>query len=104
MIETSKDLLFLALTICVVFFSFFLCWALYYIVMMLKRAHLAVKEVTDLVTSAKEKLERLGKLLEAVEEKIKHSASYLPLLFKGVTELIEYLKKKKEERTAKKKQ
>lgn len=88
----------------VVIFTFFICWGLYYIVMMLKRANSVFNEISGLVSSLKEKIERLGKLFDAIEEKIKHSASYLPLLFKGATELIEYLKKKKEAKAKKKKQ
>lgn len=103
MFETSKDLLFIAIGASIVVFTFFLCWALYYVVMMLKRVHEVMKEVTDVVASIKEKLDRLGGLLDAIEEKIKHSASYLPLLFKGMTELIDFFRKKKEEKIKKKK-
>jgi len=103
MLDTSKDLLFLMLSLCVVVFTFFLCWALYYITMMLKRAHLAIKEVSDLIASIKDKLDRLEGLLKTVEEKIKHSASYLPLVMKGVTELIGFVKRKKEAKEQKKK-
>jgi len=98
MFETSKDILFIAIAFCVVIFTFFFCWAFYYIVMMLKKAHSAIKEISDLIVSIKEKINRLEKLFNTVEEKIKNSASYLPLVLKGVTELTNYLKKKKERR------
>jgi len=101
MFESSKDILFVALAACIAVFTFFLCWALYYIVMMLKRAHVVVKEVSDLISSLKEKLNRVEKLFDAIEEKIKHSASYLPLVFKGITEVLEYFKKKKEDKREK---
>ena len=103
MIETSKDLLYIAIGGAVVLLTFFLCWALYYIAMILKRAHLMVKEISDLIVSIKEKLERVEQLINTIEEKIKSSASYLPLVFKGITELIGYIKKKKEGKAKKKK-
>ncbi|MFA5134480.1 MAG: hypothetical protein WC505_01675 [Patescibacteria group bacterium] len=103
MLETSKDLLFVALATCAVALTFFMCWALYYIVMMLKRAHAVVNEVSELVMSIKQKLERLERLFDAVEDKIKNSASYLPLLFKGITELVEYFKRRREEKPKRKK-
>lgn len=98
MLDTSKDLLYIVLTFCIALLTFFLCWALYYIVMMLKRGNEALTAITETVSSVKEKIERLEKLFDTIEEKVSHTASYVPLVFKGVTELIDYLKKKKEQR------
>ena len=103
MFETSKDILYLALALSAVIFTFFVCWALYYIVMMLKKTHAVINEVTGLISSIKEKLERLEGLFNSLEEKIKNSANYLPLVFKGVTELVTYLKGKKENKRKTKK-
>lgn len=103
MLETSKDLLNILIAVSVVAFTFFICWAIYYIVMMLKRAHIAIKEVTDFIASLKEKLNRLESLLKTIEEKIKNSASYLPIILKGSSDIIDYFKKKKEAKKAKKK-
>lgn len=102
MLETSKDLLFLIISICIIAFTFFFCWALYYITMMLKRAHSTIKEVSDLIASIKEKIDRLENLFKTIEEKLKHSTSYLPLVMKGVTELIDFIKRKKEKGAQKK--
>jgi len=57
---------------------------------------------SQLLASVKERVQQLEELFKKVEEKFSSSASYLPLLFKGVTELIEYFKKKKETKTGKK--
>lgn len=103
MFDTSKDVLFWVLAASIAVFTFFLCWALYYIVMMLKKAHGMIAEISELIANIKNKLERLEQLFDTIEEKIKSSASYLPLVFKGITELIEFFKKKKEERAKKSK-
>lgn len=95
MLETSKDILYLILALAIAVLTFFIAWAIYYLVMILKKFSELVKEFESMVTSAKEKLERLESLFNTIEEKIKHSASYLPLLFKGITELVDYFKKKK---------
>jgi hypothetical protein len=71
--------------------------------MMLKRAHSTIKEVSDLIASIKEKIDRLEDLFKTVEEKLKHSASYLPLVMKGITELIGFVKRKKEKKAQSKK-
>ena len=102
MLETSKDFLFIAIAICVVIFTFFVSWAIYYVVMILKRSHLMIKEISDLITSFKDKLNKLEELLETIQEKVKHSASYLPLIMKGVTELIDFIKRRKQEKESKK--
>jgi TRAP-type C4-dicarboxylate transport system permease small subunit len=96
MLETSKDLLNLVLALCIAVFTFFLCWGLYYMVMMLKKGNEALKEISHLVASIKEKIEKVEKLIDAWEEKISHSVSYVPLLFKGISELIDFFKKKKD--------
>ncbi|MFH0805098.1 MAG: hypothetical protein V1916_02795 [Patescibacteria group bacterium] len=99
MIDTTKDLLYLILSLCLVVFTFFLCWALYYIVMMLRRMDQATREVTEFISSLRQKLDRVEGLLSTIEEKIKNSASYLPLVFKGIGELVSYIKRRKDERT-----
>lgn len=96
MLETSKDLLNIVLAICIAVFTFFLCWGLYYMVMMMKKGNQALKEVSDLIAGIKQKIEKVEKLIDIIEEKVTHSASYLPLVFKGITELLEFFKKKKD--------
>ena len=76
MIATSKDILFLAIGGSIILLTIFMCWGLYYLVMILKRVHITVKEVSNLITSIKERLEKLDGLINTIEEKIKHSASY----------------------------
>ncbi len=102
MFETSNDFMNIAIGSAIIIFTFFLCWAIYYIVMMLKRANQATKEITDFISSLREKLDKFESLLSTIEEKIKNTTSYIPLIMKGVTELIGYISKKKEERTQKK--
>ncbi len=102
MFETSKDLLNWVLAISVGLLTVFLIWGLYYIIMLLKRGYAIIREVSDLITSIKEKLDRLERLFDEIEEKLKHSASYLPLVMKGVTEILEFVKKKRATRSTRK--
>jgi len=102
MVDTSKDVLYLTIAVCVAVFTFFMSWGLFYMVMMLKKGNDALKEVSSLISSLKEKAERISRFMDTLEEKITHSASYLPLLFKGITELIGFFKKKKEKSKQKK--
>ena len=95
MIETSKDLLFLVLAISIFILCAFICWAIFYIISILKKANDMVKGFKEVVDGIKEKLARLENIFNTLEEKISHSASYLPLVAKGITELIGYFKKRK---------
>ena len=73
MVDTSKDVLYLTIALCVAIFTFFMSWGLYYIVMMLKKGNDALKEVSSLISFLKEKAERVGRLIDTLEEKITHS-------------------------------
>jgi len=103
MFETSNDFMNIAIGTAVIVFTFFLCWALYYVVMMLKRANQATKEIADFISSLKEKLDKFENLLSTIEEKVKNTTSYIPLIMKGISELISYIGQKKEEKANKKK-
>lgn len=47
MLETSQDLLFVVLTVCVVFLTIFLCLALFYLIKLLKQTNETVTEVKE---------------------------------------------------------
>lgn len=98
MIESSKDILYLVIAISIAILTVFFVWSLYYIAMILKRAHQAVEEVQDLIVKVRERVEQLESLIKHVEEKITSTASYLPLVVKGLTELIGYFKKKRQQK------
>ena len=45
MIETSKDILYLVIAFCVLWLTVFLCWALYYMIRMLKQTNQFLEDV-----------------------------------------------------------
>ncbi len=102
MFETSKDLLNWVLASSIALLTIFIIWGLYYVVMLLRRGYAIIRDVSDLILNIKEKLDRLESLFDTIEEKLKSSASYLPLVMKGITEILDYVKKKKESREARK--
>ena len=96
MLETSKDLLYIIIAFCILWQTIFMCWLLYYFIMIFKNVH-------QTVGSLKKKFEMIDEILKNLKEKIDHSATYLGLLVEGVSKLVEYLKDKKSNaRTAKK--
>lgn len=90
MLDSSKDILFLVLAFCILWFTAFLCWALWYVIKMLRGASEAVQSVTA-------KLHAIDEAIRGIREKLEHSASYLGVVAAGVKILIDYLSQHKEE-------
>ena len=88
MLETSKDLLYVVISFCVLWLTVFMCWVLYYIAMFLKQGY-------DITRGFKAKLEKADKVLDAVREKIEKSSSHLALVAEGIKQLVVYLVEKK---------
>ncbi len=87
MLETSGDLLNIVIAFCVLWFTVFICWFIYYVVMIIKR----VADTTD----------QLAKMAGNVNDffgeakiKLRNAASYAPLVIEGVKNLTEYFKDK----------
>ena len=85
MLETSKDLLYIALALAVVGLAFFISWAIYYLAQILRQAFKVVKEMRD-------RMSKIDELIKTLKEKIEHSTSYLLLIGEGVKKLVEVIK------------
>ncbi len=88
-LESSKDILYLVLAFCILLFTVFACWALWYVIAMLRDASKAVGEVRD-------KLHAIDEAMRGIREKLEHSAGYLGMVAAGVKSLISLLEKHKE--------
>jgi len=80
MLETSKDILYLVLAFCILWFTAFLCWFLYYLVRLVKQANETVEDirqhfarVTSIMGILKNKMftEGVKKIFSFVENKAK---------------------------------
>ena len=94
-IETSKDLLFVVIAFCILWVTIFFCWLLYYFITTAKRMH-------DVVKSGKDKLDKIGDILDLAKQKINDGASYVGALIEGVIKVADYFKKDGVEEKAKK--
>ena len=88
MLETSKDLLYVIISFCILWLTVFLCWMIYYVAMLLRQAY-------DLTKTVKEKLEKVETLIDFAKNKIDKSSSHLALVAEGVGQLVKYLIEKK---------
>ena len=99
-INDSQSLLYIIISISILGLAFFTCWAIYYLVMILRQSAQTIKEMRD-------RLHKVDTVIDTVKEKIEHSASYLFLIGEGVKKLVEIMrdrgeKKKSAGRRAKK--
>ena len=96
MIETAKDILYIVLAFCVLWFTIFLCWAIYYIAMILK-------ETKKMMTDVRKKIELLETVLQAFKERLEHTSSHMKLLVDTAVSVAEFIKdRKKEKKTTRK--
>ena len=91
MLETSRDVLNIILAISVFSISFFIVWALYYLVMTLR-------QLFKTIESAKKRIDRVDEAIIAFKNKIESSSSYLLLLGEGVKKLVDIMKDREKRR------
>lgn len=98
-LDSTKDLLYLVLSVATGWVAVFLCWTLYELAKMLHQAN-------AVVTETREKINRLEKAVVAIKEKIESSAHYLGMLAEGGKSLLSFMhltEEKKEKRRQSKK-
>ena len=91
MLETSRDLLLIVVAFCVLWFTVFVCWMIYWLAMIFKQIH-------GIVSEFRKKIDQIGEVLETVKEKVEHSISYLDYITEGARYVIGFLKKRGEEK------
>lgn len=84
----TKDLLYLVLSVAVIWITFFLCWALYELATFSRR-------VNKIVDDVQQKIDRVEEMVESFKEKIANPLSYLGLLASGGKTMYSVLKNKK---------
>ena len=95
-INDSKDLLYIVISISVLIFTIFSCWALYYLARILQQMFKVIKET-------RARLNKFDELVKMITEKIEHSTAYLPLIGQGIKKLVELIKNRSEKKKRSKK-
>jgi len=85
LLNTSRDLLNIAIAASIVGFTVFICWSIFYFVMILRQAFFGIKEM-------RERLHKIDEVIKAFKEKIESSVSYLLLISEGMKKLVEVIK------------
>ncbi|MFH0779679.1 MAG: hypothetical protein V1928_02355 [Parcubacteria group bacterium] len=80
MLQTTNDIFFLVLSICVGAFTVFLCWWLFYMIRFFK-------QTTDTFNAIKDKIERIASVFHFLRNK---------LVSEGMNTIVNYIKEKKQ--------
>ena len=96
MIESTKDILYIVLAFCILWFTIFVCWAVYYVAMILR-------EFKKIIADVRLKIELVEKFLMAAKERLESTSSHMKLLVETAVNIAEYIKDRKEEKKSSKK-
>jgi len=96
MLETSKDLLYIVIAFCVLWFTVFLCWLMFYFISIIKNVYKIIKGI-------KEKIALLDDMLKNVKSKVDNSAAYVGMIANAAIKVADYVKEKKTKNSATKK-
>lgn len=96
MFSTSGDILNLVLSVCLVMLTFFLCWALYYLLSGIRTIHKLIVKIEGGVNKAEE-------VIDMAKDKLKNSATYLMLLVEVAKKAMEFIQEKREQKASAKK-
>lgn len=92
----TQDILYIVLSVAVVWATVFLCWALFEIAGFMRRANRIVDETT-------EKLSRIEKAFVTIKEKLEHSAGALGVIAEGGRALLSMFRAREEKKEKRKK-
>lgn len=98
MFETSGDLLNLTLAISIGVFTVFLCWLLFVVTQSIRRILTILDQAKRLIDAITDKVNRVEKIFNIVEEKMKSFSSMLPLIMTGVNKVVDILRDRKEKK------
>ncbi len=88
-LESSKDILYLVLAFSILWFTAFVCWALYYVITILRDASNAVSDIRDRIAA-------IDDAVRTVREKVEASLGSFGVAAAGFKMLSGYLAKRKE--------
>jgi len=89
MFSTSRDILNITLSASIASIAFFLCWGLFYLVMMAKRIRHLTREAGEIISNIKE-------TSRTIRDKVEASAATIALIAEGIKKILAVVGEKKE--------
>lgn len=88
MIVSTKDILYLVISFCIIWATFFLCWTFYYLMRILRNANTIVEEF-------RVRLQTLSEAIDYIRGKVENMSSLMTLASSGVTGFMKKAAEKK---------
>lgn len=88
MVITPQDVLYLVISVCIVWITVFLCWTFYYLMKLLRTS-------SQIVDEFRTRLQALTETINYVRGKVDHMSGLMTLATGGVTELVKKMVTKK---------
>jgi len=95
MLNNSLDLLYIVIAFCILWFTIFTCWWIFYVIMTIRRVY-------QVINSIRRKLKALEDLSKQAKDRFEKTAEYIDLAASGIGKIIGYVKEKKQSKTEKK--
>ena len=89
MFESSKDVLNIVIAFSILLFTGFLVWLLYYLIRMLR-------DTSEVVHEARERIEQIGTMLDSLKEKLDTSATTVAVAAKGISKVVDYVQTRRQ--------
>ena len=101
MFETSRDLVNIALSFGIVLLTVMFAVFLYYAIQIIKDMAKMLHEVKDTVEEFRTHLRAWEAFLDSLKDRMSNMGAYVPLAVDGISKIMEFIGKKKEERKKK---
>ncbi len=87
-VDSSKDILYLVISFCILWVTVFLCWMLYYVMRLLRNANQIVEEF-------RVRLQSLTDAVSYIKGKVEHISGLMTMMTNGVGGVVSGIVKKK---------
>ena len=106
MLQTSKDVLNITLSVSVAALSVFICWGLYYLIASARSLFRTIKELENIIArvagiadsineQVKTSFEKINGLVASVKDKINNAGSYFLIISEVLKNIFEFIREKK---------
>jgi len=89
MVEVSQSTLFFAVALCVLIFTGFLVWIMYYLGKMMKQSN-------EMITEFREKMAEFEETITSIKEKVSASASSIAFVADEIKNIVGFVQDRKE--------
>lgn len=81
--SSAQDLFYIILALCLLWLTVFICWALYYVIMMLR-------DVSKVTSTIRDKFELIDRILRLVKDKLENSSNHMATMSESIMQLVDH--------------